>query len=203
MDVYTSISQLPPDAQGAVIAVGNFDGVHKGHQAVIKAAKDKADAGGLPFGVLTFEPHPRRLFRPDDPPFRITSPSLKWERLKECGAGFTLSLPFDWDFASQSAGDFITSILKNGLRPAHIFAGEDFRFGQLRKGSLDTVRKAGIPASGIKPVTNQEDALYSSTSIRQLLRSGEIAAANALLGWEWYVDGAIVRGDRRGHELGY
>lgn len=189
-------------ARGNVVAIGNFDGVHKGHQALLRAAKGLADAHGKKLGVLTFEPHPRALFRPDDPPFRITPPGLKQERLAACGVDFTLSLPFDWDFASQSAEEFTQKILVDGLSPFRIFIGADFRFGQLRKGCLETLRAAKLAVTGIEAAGDGAHK-YSSTDIRQFLRSGDIAAANAILGWDWEIRGEIVRGDRRGHELGY
>jgi len=157
----------------------------------------------VPFGVLTFEPHPRKLFRPDDPPFRITPPTLKYRQLESCGVDFTVSLNFNWDFASQSADAFVKNVLQLGLAPSHIIIGHDFRFGQLRKGDADTIRSAGLEVTQFAVVNNDSGEKYSSTTIRQNLRGGEIDAANDMLGWDWEVEGVIVRGDRRGHELGY
>lgn len=162
-----------------------------------------AKAKGVSFGVLTFEPHPRKLFRPDDPPFRITPPALKHRLLIDCGVDFIVSLPFDWDFASQSAGIFVQRVLQDALAPSHVFIGFDFRFGQLRKGSAETIEKAGIPVTAFSAVCDGKGEKYSSTAIRQFLRNGDIEAANALLGWTWEMQGAVFRGDRRGHELGY
>src|SRR5690606_28581071 len=98
--IYESLSSLSPDCRDAVIAIGNFDGVHRGHQALIAQAKQKAQALGTKLGILTFEPHPRALFRPDDPPFRITPLHLKAQKLGEASADFIVALPFDWPFAS-------------------------------------------------------------------------------------------------------
>ena len=203
MAVLESLSSLNASLRGQIIAIGNFDGVHKGHRALLTAGKKMATAKGLQLGVLTFEPHPRKLFRPDDPPFRITPPAIKHRLLKDCGVDFIVSLPFDWDFASQSAQDFVANILKGGLDPAHIIIGHDFKFGQLRKGDAATIEAAGIAVSPFAPVGNNADEKYSSTTIREYLRLGEIDAANAMLGWDWEIEGVIVRGDRRGHELGY
>src|SRR5688572_17036970 len=129
MNNYTDIRNLPADARHTVVAIGNFDGVHKGHQELLGQAKEIAKKEKRPLGVLTFEPHPRRLFRPNDPLDRITPADVKAWRLSECGVDVLYSLPFDWDFASQSAEDFIKVILQQGLSAHHIVVGYDFRFG--------------------------------------------------------------------------
>lgn len=202
MDVITSLNAVPDLLRGSIIAIGNFDGVHLGHRALLGEARKMADAKGLKLGVLTFEPHPRKLFRPDDPPFRITPPALKHQLLGDCGIDFIISLPFDWDFASQSADDFVWNILVKGLDPKYVFVGKDFQFGQLRKGNADTISGAGIPVTKISPVGLGHEK-YASTDVREALRLGDIDAANAILGWGWELGGEIVRGDRRGHDLGY
>lgn len=203
MDIYNALDTLPVRAHGAVLAIGNFDGVHKGHQALLAHARNIAATEGRPFGVLTFEPHPRALFRPDDPPFRITPFPVKCRRLEACGVDILISLGFDWDFASQSAEDFVQHILVEGLRPAHAVVGFDFKFGQLRKGSADTIKNAGIAVSVFDEVFDAHAEKFSSSTIRQKLRSAELDKANAMLGWEWEIQGAIFRGDRRGHDLGF
>lgn len=203
MSVYRSLSSLPAGARGALIVIGNFDGVHRGHQALLGQARDKARMLGVQLGVLTFEPHPRKLFRPDDPPFRITPPEIKHQRLQKAGVDFIVSLDFDWPFASQSADDFVRHVLKDGLAPAHTMVGGDFRFGQLRKGSPDTIRAAGIPVTLFAEVQDAAGVKLSSSAVREALGAGDMDRANEILGWEWYVEGVIRRGDRRGHELGY
>ncbi len=203
MDVITDITALPGHLSGAVLAIGNFDGVHKGHRALIGAAKEQARQHGLPCGILTFEPHPRSLFRPDDRPFRLTPFAVKARLLEECGIDFIVSLPFDWDFASQSAEAFTDTILTGALAPVHIVIGADFRFGQLRKGTPDTLRQAGFAVTVMDKLGDQAGAIYSSSAIRAHLRHGEIAEARALLGWDWYIEGIVVEGDKRGRELGY
>ncbi len=200
MELYTNIRGIPA---GNIIAIGNFDGVHKGHRALLAHGKNMADAKGLKFGVLTFEPHPRKLFRPDDPPFRITPPALKYLLLEECGADFIVSLPFNWDFASQSAEDFVANVLVQGLNPAHVITGADFRFGQLRKGSVETIKSAGIEVTPFGQVNDVSGEKYASTEVREALSAGDIETANNILGWKWEIEGTIFRGDRRGHELGY
>lgn len=203
MKTYTSLNNLSENAWGAVIAIGNFDGVHKGHQALLKAGQARAAELGTPFGVLTFEPHPRRLFRPDEPPSRITPAALKARRLAAHHVDFLCTLSFDWDFASQSAEAFIETVLDTALKPAHIIVGFDFCFGQLRKGNAQTLRQAGYEVTSIEKVTGEEGQDYSSSRIRQLLRKGNIEAANKILGWKWEMDGPVFRGDRRGHDLGF
>jgi riboflavin kinase/FMN adenylyltransferase len=203
MQMYTSPHSLPAAARNAVLAIGNFDGVHRGHAALIDMVKREAVRLGAPSGVLTFEPHPRALFRPDDPPFRLTPFDLKRERLEALGLDFTVALPFDWNFASQSAGAFVQNVLKDGLAPSHIVVGTDFRFGQLRKGSADTLREAGFPVSIAEAVADEEGTVFASSRIREYLRHGDIKTANALLGWDWEMRGIVQKGDQRGRELGY
>lgn len=203
MKLYEDLQSVSDSHKGSVIAIGNFDGVHKGHRALLAEGRKMADAKGLKFGVLTFEPHPRKLFRPDDPSFRITPPALKQRLLFECSVDFIVSLPFDWDFASQSAEDFVWNVLVKSLNPAQVITGADFRFGQLRKGSLDTIKSAGIDVTGFGQVNDGSGEKYASTKVREALSLGDIEAANAILGWDWEIEGTIFRGDRRGHELGY
>lgn len=194
---------IPPEAKGAVVVIGNFDGVHKGHQVLLNRAKECAASLGKPLAVLTFEPHPRELFRPDEPPCRITPKSLKAERLKKEGVGHLFYKTFDWDFASLSAQGFIDTVLQKELAAGHVIVGFDFRFGQMRSGTPKMIESAGIPVTVIEEIKQEKGDEISSSRIRQHLRRGEIGAANALLGWEWEVRGEIVRGDRRGRELGY
>lgn len=202
MQILSDLGKISEDAKHAVVAIGNFDGVHRGHQKLLKKAKAIADEKGKPLGVLTFEPHPRRLFRPDDPPFRITPASLKAERLEACGVDILFSLAFDWDFASQSPEDFIETVIKNGINPAHIIVGYDFCFGQLRKGKPEDFKTAGFETTIVEEIAEDDEKL-SSSRIRTALRHGKIDEANALLGWEWEIRGEVVKGDQRGRELGY
>jgi riboflavin kinase/FMN adenylyltransferase len=203
MKIFKTVRNLPENARDAVIAIGNFDGVHRGHQALLGEARRIADAAGKPLGVLTFEPHPRNLFRPDDPPFRLTTPDLKAERLAESGVDYLFALPFDWDFASLSAEQFITQILRDGLQATHIVIGYDFAFGQLRKGSPETLKESGIPVTVVEKIADEGDDAFSSSAIRKALRLGDIAHANDLLGWDWEMRGVVQVGDRRGRELGF
>lgn len=203
METIKDLGNFDRAAQGCVLAIGNFDGVHLGHRALIHEAKTLADKESKKLAVLTFEPHPRKLFRPDDPPFRITPENIKARQLEACGIDYLFSLSFDWDFASQSAEDFIDHVLKNGIRPAHIVVGFDFAFGQLRKGTTDTLKQAGYDVTVMNKVADDDGAKYGSSPIRTALRHGDIDKANTLLGWNWEIEGIIVEGDKRGRELGY
>ncbi len=193
---------IEAEAKNCVIVIGNFDGVHLGHQALLARGRALADESKKPLGVLTFEPHPRQLFRPDEPPHRITPKDLKADRLKCSGVDAVFSLPFDWDFASQSADQFIQDILIDGLAASHVVIGSDFRFGQLRQGCAETIQKAGIPVTVLEKVKNGDQDI-SSSAIRQALRQGNLDAANDMLGWNWEIRGEIIKGDQRGRELGY
>ncbi len=201
MEIFTAPA-IPESFRHAVIAIGNFDGVHRGHSHVLEMVKAEARKTGAKTGVLTFEPHPRHLFRPDDPPFRITPAALKHVRLAEERIDFCCSLPFDWAFASQSAEVFITEVLGQ-IKPSCIVIGEDFRFGQLRKGTPDTLRESGLRVVTAETVADADGTIISSSRIREALRLGDITQANALLGWEWMIEGVVVKGDQRGRELGY
>lgn len=203
MRVFESYRDIPSECLGAVVAMGNFDGVHKGHQALLHAAKDIAHKQGRPLAVLTFEPHPRALLRPDDPPARITPLDLKRYRLARQGVDITYSLPFDWALASMPAPLFLRDVLTVGIKAAHIVVGRGFRFGQLRGGGTDDMRAAGIPVLEVDMVTCEGGEALSASRIRALLRHGRLLEAKEALGWAWEIWGIVCHGDKRGRTLGY
>ncbi|MCB1562425.1 MAG: bifunctional riboflavin kinase/FAD synthetase [Alphaproteobacteria bacterium] len=203
MKVFNTYADIPSKGRGAVLVIGNFDGVHRGHLALLEKGQAIAEKKGVPLGVLTFEPHPHRLFQPDTPPSRITPESVKAWRLELAGTDILFSLPFNWDFASRSAADFIQHVLIAGLDASHIVVGYDFRFGQLRKGVPADIEAAGLPVTIVEEIADEAGAAISSSRIRQALRHGKIEEANALLGWDWEIRGEVIKGDRRGHELGF
>ncbi len=203
MQYFETYIGLPPVAQGCVIVIGNFDGVHKGHRSLLDKARERARISGVPLGVLTFEPHPRQLFRPDEPPCRITPHAVKVELLREYGIDYVFALPFNWDFASQSANDFVQEILIDGLNTSHVFVGSDFKFGQLRKGNPQLIRDHGIDVTEVDKLQDSCEQDFSSSRVRQLLRHGNIDEANDMLGWNWEIHGEVFKGDQRGRELGF
>ena len=203
MKFYHHLENIDQECHNSYLIIGNFDGIHIGHQELIKKACQFARKDNKKIGLLTFEPHPRSLFRPNDPPFRITPLSLKKERLEQTQLDFVISQPFNWDFASQTPDDFINIVLSKHLKPSLIIVGYDFRFGQMRKGDYKDFEKAGFCVKLIDKISYKDDEAYSSSHIRNLLRYGKIDQANDLLGWEWEMRGCVFKGDQRGRELGY
>ena len=203
MLMFDLANPVPDDGKNAVIVIGNFDAVHCGHQMLIKTAQEFAASQKLPVAVLTFEPHPRRVFRADDPPFRVTPLPVKLERLEALGVDHVYVCPFNWELSALSADDFIQTILKNKLSPAHIFIGADFHFGQHRTGNAQTLIAAGIPTTTMTLKGDGHHSPISASRIRSAIQAGHIAEANELLGWEWFIEGTVEHGNKRGREIGY
>jgi len=200
------LGQVPQDLTGAVYAIGNFDGVHRGHAILFETAQQNARAFGVPSVVLTFEPHPRTVFRPQEPVFRITPLEAKLRLFTALEMDGVIVIPFDREFATHSADDFVSEELVGRLAAKAAVVGYDFHFGRNRRGSpeflSDAGARLGFDVSVIDPVSD-ETAFISSSRIRGHLESGEIAAANRLLGYRWFVISSVVSGDRRGRELGF
>jgi riboflavin kinase / FMN adenylyltransferase len=191
---------------GAVVAIGNFDGVHRGHRAVIAAAQARARALGRPAAALTFEPHPRSFFRPDEPLFRLTDERAKLRLLAGAGLDGAIVLPFDAALAGLSAPDFVARILVGRFAVAGVAIGFDFHFGLNRAGSPDYLAAQGAKLGfAVDTVPRFEDngRPVRSGPIRAALAAGRISEANELLGYPWFVSGTVVHGDKRGRELGY
>ncbi len=203
MRVFDLSAPLPDDARNAVVAIGNFDAVHRGHHALLEVARKRALDLGRPFGVLTFEPHPRRLFRPDDPPFRVTPLPVKLQRLQFSKADCVYTLNFTWDVAHLTARDFIDTILKDRLGTSNLVIGADFHFGQNRAGTIEMLQQDGFHCTILDQVKDAQRGIYSATRVRGLIQSGHIEEANRLLGWDWEIQGKVQHGDKRGRELGY
>ncbi len=206
MTLYRDARSLPDAARGGVVLLGNFDGVHRGHQAVIAAGRQVADRDGVKLGALTFEPHPRALFVPDTAPFRLTAMPAKARLLQAHGCDFVVAQTFDRAFAGLEARAFVTEILVAGLKARHVVCGYDFTFGRQRQGHVDALaewgREFGFGVTVVQPVT-REGEIYSSTRIREALRGGHVAEAAALLGQDWEIEGAVMHGDKRGRLLGF
>ncbi|HEX6958610.1 MAG TPA: bifunctional riboflavin kinase/FAD synthetase [Ferrovibrio sp.] len=205
MRLLRSSASFPPSLRGAVAAIGNFDGVHLGHRALIAAAKAEADAKARPLAVMTFEPHPRRFFVPQSPPFRLDALDTKTRILGELGAGVVLALPFDSELARQSPQEFVDHILARDLGLSHVVVGYDFTFGKGRAGDTAMLRELGKSHGiGTTVVAAQGDGeVFSSSRVRQALEAGNIAEANRLLARPWEIIGIVEHGDKRGRELGY
>jgi len=204
--VFDDWQALPAEWTGGVIALGNFDGVHKGHQALIARAKAQARALDAPLVALTFEPHPRRYFVPDTGPFRLTLPPAKVRLLGEHGVQAVLAQRFDPGFAAISAEAFVDNVLLQGMGARHVVCGYDFTFGARRSGNVERLREmAAERAFGVTvldPVMH-EGEIYSSTRIREALRAGWASEASELLGHHWEIEGAVEQGDQRGRTIGF
>ena len=207
MHVFRHYDDLPAEAQGAAVAIGNFDGVHRGHRLVLAEATAAAEPIGAPLAVLTFEPHPRSFFRPDDPPFRLTPFRIRARLLADMGVAVLVVLPFDEAFSLRPADRFVGDVLVAGLRARHVVVGYDFCFGHKRQGNAETLiaagRKLGFGVTVVTKATDEVGGTYSSSSIRDLLRQGRPHHAAGLLGRPWEIEGRVLHGDRRGRGLGY
>ena len=195
---------VPEALRGATVALGNFDGVHLGHAAVVRAAH--AARPDLPLAVLTFEPHPREHFRPDDPPFRLTLLPAKAEALGALGVRIVYAARFDAAFASMSAEDFMVQVLEKGLGAKHLACGHDFAFGHRRGGDIAFLaRDAEMLGIGLTvvPAVADDAGPVSSTRIRRLLQDGYPERAALELGRDFEVRGQVFQGDRLGRELGW
>lgn len=204
MKSFSTYKGIVASARGSVLAIGNFDGVHKGHQALIATAREIARRENKPLGVMTFEPHPVSVFRPETAPFRLTLEPMKARRLEISGIDLLFSLNFDRELFMLNATDFIQRVLVEGLGVSHIVVGADFTFGHGRTGDVHTLKNDGrFGVTVFAQQTAADGTVYSSTIIRNYLREGDLAAANALLGWEWEMEGEVIHGNKRGRELGY
>ena len=195
---------VPEALRGATVALGNFDGVHRGHAAVVRAAHGARP--DLPLAALTFEPHPREHFRPDDPPFRLTLLPAKAEALGALGIATVFAVRFDTAFAAMSAEAFVEEVLHRGIGARHLTCGHDFAFGHRRGGDLAFLareaEKRGIGLT-VVPAVGDEGGPISSTRIRRLLQDGYPERAALELGRDWELRGEVFRGDRLGRELGW
>lgn len=198
---------LPDHLHGGVVAIGNFDGVHRGHQSVLRRALDEAEALGIPALVLTFEPHPRTVFRPDQPVFRLTPAPLKAYLLEAMGFSAVIEYPFDRDFSNRSAIEFIQSILMDWLHATHVVTGFDFHFGKGREGGPAFLMAAGgqhgFGVTLVDAFRDENTDVVSSSHIRALLGTGDVAEAAGLLGYRYTVSAEVIGGEKLGRTLGF
>ena len=200
------LDQVPSSLKGAVVAIGNFDGCHRGHQHVFMALKARAKALGVPALVLTFEPHPRDVFAPAPFMFRLTHAAEKAKLAEAMGLDGIVVMPFSREFSKIEAEDFVTGFLVGALAVRGVSVGADFHFGHQRKGTPQFLREAGIRHGfevEILDLLDEGDDHISSSRIRARLGEGDVVAASQLLGYHWFLSGEVVKGDQRGRELGF
>lgn len=206
--------EVPPPMRGMVIALGNFDGVHRGHRAVIGAALRQARASGRVAAVMTFDPHPRRYFRPDLPPFALSSLRQKVRLIGETGVDLLCVLRFGPALAGLSAEDFVDMVLVRDLGVSGVVVGDDYAFGKGRGGDVTLLRslasRRGFAVTSVPPVCmpdgmvcTPDGAVCSSTAVREALSAGDVEAAAAFLGRPWELEGRVCRGQARGRVLGF
>lgn len=206
MRTYTTWTGLGADEKGAAVAIGNFDGVHIGHQAVIDIARAQAAKIGAPLGIVTFEPHPRQVFAPDAPAFRLMSAETKAHRLEKLGVNRLYQIEFDKALSSLTPQEFARDVIAGGLGVTHVVVGKDFCFGKGRAGTAaDLVAFGkqmgfGVTLSDLIETRGQE---VSSTNIRNALSEGKPRDAAAMLGHWHRIDGPVEHGEKRGRALGF
>ena len=202
--VFSDVTRLPDEARGASVALGNFDGVHRGHAQVLRAAHAARPDAKL--AVLTFEPHPREVFRPDDPPFHLTLSAERAAALAALGVDFVYELAFDHAFSLMTAAAFVGEVLHDALGARHLACGPDFAFGHRRGGDVAFLaERAAALGIGLSVVPSLADAegLISSTRIRRALQDGYPERATAALGRPWAIRGVVAHGDKRGRTIGF
>jgi len=207
MRILRHFRDCPADAKGAAVALGNFDGVHLGHRALLLEAKRLASELKRPFGALVFEPYPREFFRPNDEPFRLTTFRAKARLLSDVGVEILFVLTFDAQMASMSAQDFVHEVLVRELAAAHVVVGKDFRFGKGRGGDVVVLgymgEMEGFGTTVFAPVIAEGSVKISSSDIRVALKAGKPDEAARLLGHWWRVEGHVAQGEKRGRGLGF
>ena len=200
------LDSVPATLKGAMVAIGSFDGVHRGHQAVLARLMAQARARKVPALMLTFEPHPRDVFAPSPFMFRLTPPDTKARLAAALGLDGIVLMPFSRDLSMVEAEDFVSRFLVKALRVSGVVVGADFHFGHNRRGSPDFLRAAGaihgftVDSLELLPEAGEP---VSSSRIRDALKAGDVGSANGLLGYHWFFGGEVVKGDQRGRTLGF
>ena len=200
------LDKVPEALKGAIVAIGSFDGVHRGHQAVLDRLKAHAKARGVPAVMLTFEPHPRDVFAPAPFMFRLTPPDVKARLVAALGLDGIVLMPFSRDLSMVEAEDFVARFLVKALRASGVVVGADFHFGHNRRGTPDFLRASGqIHGFSVDILDLLPDGAeaISSSRIRAALTAGDVVGANQMLGYHWFFGGEVIKGDQRGRELGY
>jgi len=203
--VWRSVEEVPADLGRTVVVIGNFDGVHLGHQHVLATAREQADADGLRVVAVTFDPHPMAVLRPDHAPVMLTDLASRSRLLAAAGADDVYVIRFSREIASWTPEEFIARILVGALHARHVVVGANFRFGRRAAGDLDTLRRAGrtsdFEVHGVD--LDGGPQVWSSTYVRTCLAGGDVEGAAEALGHPYAVTGEVIEGDRRGRELGF
>jgi len=206
LQVFPGSAALDRPLQSPVVTIGNFDGVHRGHRAIMETVVSRARALAGEAVVYTFEPHPRRVLQPERAPGLLATLDQKLERLEELGVDVVIVEPFDREFAAMPPEHFVRECVHRRLRPVEVYVGYDFRFGRDREGSMRLLTELG-PHLGfsvtIIPEITVEGQDVNSTRIRRLLEEGRVEEVSALLDRPYTVRGQVVQGDRRGREIGF
>lgn len=206
VEIVTDWRGLPAELRGAAVAIGAFDGVHRGHQAVIAEARAAADRLGAPLAVVSFDPHPRRWFQPDAAPFRLMTPAQMARALAPLGVDRLYLLPFDAAMAAMSDEAFARDVLADGLGARHAAVGFDFTYGKGRTGSPEGLRRhgeaLGFTVSAVERVDDPDGLKLSSSAVREALKAGDMARAAAILSRPFAIEGEVIHGDKRGRTIG-
>ncbi|MGE3930265.1 MAG: bifunctional riboflavin kinase/FAD synthetase [Hyphomonadaceae bacterium] len=206
MQRHDPAAPLPDQAKGAAIALGNFDGVHEGHQAVIASAHVAAQKLGAPLAAAVFEPHPRRFFQPDAPPFRLQSPAQRGRALADLGVVHEFGIGFDTSLAQMSDAQFVTDVMRGRFGARHVSVGSNFRFGRGRMGDTESLKRLGaangFSVSAVEAVAKDGERI-SSTRIREAVARGAMDEATRLMGRPFAIEGEVERGFARGRGFGF
>lgn len=218
VEIVTDWRDLPDGLTGAAVAIGAFDGVHRGHQAVIAAARDAARRLGAPLAVVSFDPHPRRWFQPDAAPFRLMTPAQMARAMQPLGVDRLYLLPFDADMAAMSDESFARQVLSgpqaarsaagrsDGLAIRHAAVGFDFTYGKGRTGSPEGLRRhgetLGFGVTVVDRIDDPDGLKLSSSGVREALKAGDMTRAAAILGRPFAIEGEVIHGEKRGRTIG-
>ncbi|MEP1231119.1 MAG: bifunctional riboflavin kinase/FAD synthetase [Litorimonas sp.] len=208
MKTLQSYKEIAPEDKGAVIALGNFDGLHRGHQTVIAQAKTLARDMNAPLGIGLFRPHPFRFFKPDASPFRLMSANMRAQIMTQLGVDYLYEIPFDEELREMDDTQFTEQVLHQGLGTQHVLVGEDYGFGKNRCGNVDSLtrlcaeRGIGVSALGLIGL-HEFYGKYGSTEIRKALQQGDVLHAAHMLSRPWIVDGIVQQGAQRGRTINF
>ena len=207
------IGDIPPPIEGKLAAaIGNFDGIHKGHVKLLNECKFQAQESNLAFGVVTFDPHPRDFFNPKNPSFKLLDHEEKERLLSKLGIEFLIIIEFNEQLKNYNAEQFLSQILKHNFNIVKMFAGSNFKFGKNREGSIENTRSfantlglqlVSIDLKQFSSLDGKEYEVISSQKIRKLIQNGELKLANNLLGRNWYITGNVEKGKQQGREIGF